>query len=243
MILQATAITVTYDKVEGLKRAYYENEGALKKFFNEATVLPIPDDAPDEIPRIIIKTLHEHAQLNISPIATTFEVRYNADYESDWNLCSQYIEERMSAVFQLLNLLTKNCYKYIGVVTNILYNEIEKRATDQISRVLLNSQKIKDIYDINIKYTFVENKNLFINIMLQNARVFKKDAYIDSAGALSEMEQIAEPLGVIIDINDRYGFNNNKNYKSDSSKLNELILCMTNIIYNKLSNLIEKGEY
>ena len=49
----------------------------MKEHFNEATVLPIPDDAPLEIPRIIIKSLNEHSQLNISPIATTLQINYN----------------------------------------------------------------------------------------------------------------------------------------------------------------------
>ena len=71
MLIQGTSITVTYKKIEGIKKVYYNNEEILKSFFNEATVLPVPDDAPVEIPRIIIKTLNEHAQLNISPVAAT----------------------------------------------------------------------------------------------------------------------------------------------------------------------------
>lgn len=83
MIIQGTSITVTYKKIEGIKKVYYNNEEILKAFFNEATVLPIPDDAPFEIPRILIKTKNEHAQLNISPIAATFEVHYDAGFERD----------------------------------------------------------------------------------------------------------------------------------------------------------------
>ena len=75
MLIQGTSITITYKKIEGIKKAYYNNEEILKQYFNEATALPIPDDAPIDIPRIIVKTINEHAQLNISPTATTFEVQ------------------------------------------------------------------------------------------------------------------------------------------------------------------------
>lgn len=243
MLIHGTSITVTYNKVEGLKRAYYENENILKDYFDEATTLPIPDEAPLEIPRIIIKTSHEHAQLNISPIAATFEVQYDSGFEENWNFCSKYIKERMDVVFQLLDLLTNKCYKYIGMVSNVFYNEVTQGATEKIAQVLLNAKKINNIYDINIKYTFVEDGNIFVNIMLQNARIFNNGAYIDSAGSFCESEQVSESIGVVVDINDRYGFNNNKDYKSDSQKLQKLISSMTNIIDNKLSNLIEKGEY
>lgn len=243
MLIQETSITVTYKKIEGIKRVYYNNEDILKEYFNEATVLPIPDDAPFEIPRIIIKTLNEHGQLNISPVAATFEIHYDAGFERNWSACSEYINDRMTKVFEFLNILTNNTYDYIGLVSNVLYDEVEQNGTKKISESLLNSQKIKGIYDINIRYTFVEKDNIFVNITLQNARLFENGVVINEAGALSPKAQTAESIGAIIDINDRYGFNNVVSYKSDSSMLGVLIECMGNIINNKLAALIEKGEY
>lgn len=243
MLIQGTSISVTYKRIDGIKKAYYNNEELLRDFFNEATVLPVPDDAPVEIPRIIIKTLHEHAQLNISPVAATFEVHYNDGFEKDWNVCAQYIIERMVKVFEFLNILTSNNYEYIGVVSNIIYDEVATEGARKITETLLNSEKISDIHDVNIKYTFVENDNMFVNIMLQNARLFKQGLMIDKAGALCADNQISESIGAIIDINDRYGFNSNPNYKSDSNMLEILLNSMSNIINNKLHILIERGEY
>ncbi len=243
MLIQGTSITVTYKKIEGSKKVDYNNEEILKDYFNEATLLPIRNDAPLEIPRILIRTKNEHAQLNISPIATTFEVRYDAGFERNWQACSEYIINRMTKVFGFLNILTGNTYEYIGLVSNVLYDEVEQGGTEKIAKNLLNVGKIKNLYDINIKYTFIEKENLFVNIMLQNARLFKNGIIVNEAGALSAEDQIAESIGAIIDINDRYGFNTDSDYKSDSSVLNKLIESMGNIIDDKLAALIEKGEY
>lgn len=243
MQIQNASITVAHKRIEGIKKAYYNNEDILKPYFNEATVLPVPDDAPPEIPRIIIKTLHEHAQLNISSIATTFEVNFDAGYEKKWKECSQYIQKRMDSVFQFLNIMTDNQYLYVGLVVNILYDEVEKNGAKKISQVLLNSDKISNIYDVNIKYTFIENENLFVNVMLQNARMYSQSAALNIAGALKHSDEIAESIGAFIDINDRYGFNTDENYKSSSTMLEKIIDCMTNVISNKLENLIERGEY
>ncbi len=243
MLIQGTSITVTYKKIEGIKKVYYNNEDILKEYFNAATVLPIPDEAPFEIPRILIKTRNEHAQLSISPIAATFEVHYDAGFERDWKACSDYITNRMTKVFEFLNILTGNTYEYIGLVSNIIYDEVEQEGTRKISENLLNTKKIKNLYDINIRYTFVEDENLFVNIMLQNARLFKNGVIATEAGALNAKDQVAELIGAIIDINDRYSFNTNPNYTSNGSMLNKLIESMGNIINNKLTTLIEKGEY
>ena len=82
-----------------------------------------------------------------------------------------------------------------------------------------------------------------MNILLQNARLFKGGVNVNSAGVLGKDEQIAESIGAVIDINDRYGFNTKNNYQSDSGKLDYLIQSMGNIVNNKLETLIEKGEY
>ena len=243
MLIKGTSISVTYKKIEGIKKAYYNNEEILKNYFNEATVLPVPDDAPVEIPRIIIKTLHEHAQLNISPVAATFEIHYNAGFEKNWELCAQYIAERMEKVFEFLNILTNNQYEYIGVVSNLIYDEITNNGAKKLSETLLNSKEIKNIYDVSIRYTFVEKSSIFVNIMLQNARMFKEGLVLDQAGALSLCNQTAETIGAIVDINDRYDFNNNPDHRSSSSKLELLLSSMSNIINDKLHTLIEMGEY
>ena len=79
--------------------------------------------------------------------------------------------------------------------------------------------------------------------MLQNARLFKEGVDASTAGSLRMSEQVAESIGAIIDINDRYGFNTDVNYKSNSNMLNELVKSMGNVISNRLGTLIEKGEY
>ena len=80
MFIQSSIVSIMYNKIDNIKKIYYDNSDLLKSFFNEATVLPVPDDAPVEIPRIILKTLHEHSKLSITPVISTFEVQYNNGY-------------------------------------------------------------------------------------------------------------------------------------------------------------------
>ena len=54
MLIQGTSITVTYKKIEGIKKVYHNTEEILKSFFNEAPVLPFPDAPPVAILRIIL---------------------------------------------------------------------------------------------------------------------------------------------------------------------------------------------
>lgn len=243
MLIKGTSISVTYKRIDALKKTYYNNENILKAYFNEATVLPVPDNAPDGIPRIVVTTLHEHAQLNITPVTTTLQILYNDGFEHDWNSCVSYIQERMKPVFAFLNILTENQYDYIGIVTNVLMDDIVSDGAKILASNLLKIHDVRRIYDLDIKYTFVEENNIFVNIMLQNARLFADKVSADTAGALGEKNQIAESIGVIVDINDRYGFNSSENYHTNSSQLNNLIKEMTTVLNNKLNLLLEKGVY
>lgn len=245
MQIQGTAISVTYKKINNLKREFYKNEdNFFKDYFNEPAVLPVPDDAPDEIPRIIIKTLNEHAQLSITPTVTTLHIAYNDGFEKDWDKCAAYIKERMDAVFKFLNVMTDDKYDYIGIVTNVLKDDMESGNAALLADNLLKSGDIsKKLYDINIQYTFVEDDSIFVNIRLQNARLFNEGVAANTAGALSSENQYKETIGAIIDINDRYGFNSKENYYTNSGNLSRLMDKMSNVINNKLQPLILKGTY
>lgn len=243
MLIKNTSISIKYQKIDNLKKNYFLNEDILKEHFNEATVLPIPDDAPLEIPRIIIKSLNEHSQLNISPIATTLQINYKEGFEKDWKKCEQYIQQKMKIVFSFLNIMTNNEYEYIGVITEVLLDEYMKDGAQILAHNLLKNSVDSSIYDLNIRYTFVESDNIFVNIMLQNARLFKNGIDGEIAGSLSMDNQVSESIGVVIDINDRYGYNTCHDYKTDSSKLDFIIAEMTVVMNSKLRGLLEKGAY
>lgn len=243
MLIKSTSISIKYKRIDNLKKTYFENEETLKGHFNEATVLPIPDDAPLEIPRIIIKSSNEHSQLNISPIATTLQINYNSGFERDWKQCEQYIQQKMKIVFSFLNILTNNEYKYIGVITEVLIDEYLKDGAKVLAQNLLKNSEESAIYDLNIRYTFVEDSNIFVNIMLQNARMFKDGTDVEMSGSLSEENQVSESIGAVIDINDRYGYNTCIDYKTDSSKLETIMSEMTVVMESKLKGLLEKGAY
>lgn len=243
MLIQETSISLRYKKIDNLKRTYFINEHILKEQFNEATVLPIPDDAPFEVPRIIVKSKNEHSQLNITPVNATLQINYNDGFEKDWNACKQYILEKMNCVFDFLNILTKNEYEYIGIVSTILMDEYNGDTTRLLSNNLLNGNMQCDIYDLNIKYTFAEEDKYFVNIVLQNARLYRDGIEENSAGALCQANQLAEAVGVIVDINDRYGFNNNVEYKSDRGMLESLVEKLSDILETKLRLLVEQGVY
>ena len=243
MLFQGMLVSVSYKRIDELKKIFFNNEKLLKNYFNEATVLPIPDDASLHFPRIITTTLHEHAQLSISPVTTTFEVFYNEGYEKSWAACFSYLINKISKVFDFLDKITDQNYNNIGVISNVVLDEIQENARQKLLDVLFRNTNIRNIYGIDVKYTFIEKDNFFVNINLQNVRKYKENINPDLAGSLSDSNQVIESIGAIIDVNDKYGFNSYPNYKSKRDNLSIIMDIMSEIINKKLISLVERGEY
>ena len=129
MIIQNSTVNIVMPRVENIKRKFILHEDLLKTHYNEANILPIPDEASIEIPRIVVTSKGEHSQLSISPEAVSLETVYTDDFTSRWDLCRKYIMDRMGDIFGLTEIFTDEGYNYIGIVSNLLWNDITAEGT------------------------------------------------------------------------------------------------------------------
>lgn len=242
MVIQNSIVSISFPKIENIKRKYVLNEEILKDKFNEATILPIPEEIPNEIPRILITSQGEHSQVSISPNTINFQTEYTNGYEKDWEKCKNYIGSRAEDIFRLANQLTNNCYNYTGVIVNLIWDEIEQDANKRLFYNLLRKQAIDNLEDINVKFTYIEKEQYYVNISLQNVRNYV-GFNPEIAGTCHKDKLDLHTVSVTIDINDRYSFHIRENYLSSEQKFKEILSLMTSTINNKLRNLIEKGEY
>ena len=76
---------------------------------------------------------------------------------------------------------------------------------------------------------------------MQNLREFSVQQY--SNGRICITGERKHAISASIDINDRYAANNDVNYKSKKEAFDEILQITSNIINNKLENLVRKGEF
>lgn len=242
MIIQNSAVNIMFSRCENIKKQYILNEEILKDRFNEASILPIPDEAPSEIPRIVVKTKGEHSQLSIAPEAVNFQTVYSDDYTHKWELCEDYIESRIENIFRLTDKFTAEQYKYIGIVTNLIWDDISRDGNKILFKNLFGIQSADNLDDLVVKYTYIEKEKYYTNITLQSARIYKNPNAND-AGSFADDNLEAHTIGITLDINDRYAFNMQKGYISSKTNFVELLKLTTDIINSKLRELVEKGMY
>lgn len=242
MIIQNSAVNILFSRCENIKKQYILNEDILKEKFNEANILPIPDDAPSEIPRIIVKTKGEHSQLNIAPEAATFQTVYTDEHTEKWELCEEYVKSRIEDVFSLTDKFASEKYKYIGIVTNLIWNNVMEKGNKTLFHNLFGNTPADNLEDLVVKYTYIEKERYYVNITLQSIKIFN-DSDDGVAGNYGDDNLKAHTIGITLDVNDRYAFNQQKGYNSNKERFDELMYLTTKIISGKLKNLVEKGVY
>ena len=97
---------------------------------------------------------------------------------------------------------------------------------------------LRAVCDILFPYYPKEEKAL---TELENAREFEVQQFEN--GKTCVMKERRHTVSACIDVNDRYIANKSPEYVSDKNVFNEILEITSNIINNKLKDLVEKGEF
>jgi len=242
MIIQNTNFNIIYPRIQNLRRKIVEFEEKLSVYFLPSNILPIPDDAPEEIPRISMTTKNGHSILNLSLTGASLTTNYDEVFRNSWKNCAEYLNDRVNNVYNILDTLKQERFLFNGLSTQILFDDTHDDPVSMIKERLLNLKTNANPYDLSCKVTFIYENNYYINITFENVRLY--EGLITSLNSsLSSLEERAHVMGITLDVNDRYGFNYSKSYSSDYSKVQRIFNITTDIINNKLGKLISEGVF
>lgn len=123
-------------------------------FDGEPIILPIPNDAPQEIPRIILKNKNESYSLNVG--LSRIDFFYNERNYKDGlpnkefsNLMEDFLDKTTLVTQSLLKISSPRVVRVGFILTSL--TKVAGRATNFISEQYLKQKKIiKDLHSINL---------------------------------------------------------------------------------------------
>jgi len=243
MIIQNTNFSILYPRINNLRRKFVEHEDKLSEYFLPYNILPIPDDAPEEIPRIIMATKNGHSNLQISLNAMMLNTNYDNVFQNNWDACLDYLKKRVNNIYEILqDTLKQDKFLFTGLTTQMIFDNINENPIKLINDRLLNIKVSKEPFDLNCKLTFVYEENYYINITFMNMRFYEGTVALGN-DSLAKLKEKAHNLGIILDVNDRYGFNYKEGYTSNYSKVENVFEITTDIIKNKIDKFIKEGVF
>lgn len=232
-----TSLNIVYPKIDSFRKKFVNSEEKLKKSFLQTTLLPVPDEAAPEIPRVIANTPGSHSMLNMGLTVAAFNTNYDNDFVSNWDKCVAYVKRHTDVINSFISELT-DTREYVGHITNI---DIEDATdgVDRLKKILFDNARYGDAAELSCKFTYIVDETYYVNITVANKEKYNAEV-INNRVYLNETT--AKLLSVLIDVNDRYAASRNRDYVSDQAAIDRIFELTTDFINNKLSTFIESGE-
>ncbi len=204
-------VVILYERADHVKKSVFSLEEKFSGQFLNPELFPVPDEAPVEIPRIIFRSKHGHSSININPIKTELNTQYDNNYNADFDKCFNYIEEK-TAFLKIFSDETKVNIVGVGCVVNLRWPSLDE--TEEVLAEKLEKRLISDVlydgnaYDLRVNIAKVIDGRFFINTNYSNYRnFFSKTPITTPYPRLGELDLQEFGLEVVIDVNDKYGYN------------------------------------
>jgi hypothetical protein len=230
---------IIFPPIPNIREHIFNLENELSLFFPKPfNLIPLPNEAPAEIPRITATSHHGFSNLAISLNSAQFVTNFSDDYSRDWSKCIDYIYTHVGHIYSILKPKFNGKPSYCGLTVNFVHKVEDGDAISLILKNFIKSNSSHPPYDLLVKQTYVIEDEYYVNIQIHNQRLDKNQSI--PIGHLSEFEH-RDLIGISLDINDRYGFNYTPSYYSGDEKIASVFRLTNKIVSEKLEKFVTEG--
>ncbi len=223
--LVMATIAVNHERVADVRSQAFAFEKVLGEHYLPANVLPIPDSVEGVFPRITYASKHGHSQIACSQVSMTLNVQFSLDWQTEHEQAFAYLRERLALVEGMLSLLPTAKPLFTGIV---LVVNVPSTANDAALLAHLHSRLqlpalAAGAYDVEFKTARVLDNRFFLNTVVRNYRSFPGMLTDGLAFRMPSASAVERGAQIIIDLNDRYSFNEQSACVSDQESRRLLI--------------------
>ena len=92
MIIDNICFSLSFERIQNFRQQILDIEKKLgDHFITPLNILPIPDDAPPEIPRIIARSKQNHTELIVSSNNLQISTKFDDNYNKKIDKCFEYM--------------------------------------------------------------------------------------------------------------------------------------------------------
>ncbi len=237
-IIECT-MTVHFLPVNDIRRKALDVEERIKTSFEKPfSILPIPENAPVEYPRILAKTNGEHSTLIITKASVQIQTSFDNDYPNDFEKCTEYMLTKQNELYEIACCLSNfDCF-FSGVTMKLDFDEWDN-PVEQIYSKLFNTSNLKP-YDLQTRAAYVIEDTYYINLDITNARHYT-DVAQTYMPKLCSAKEVGSSIEVQIDVNDRYAYSYLSDYRTSKEKLNVIFDLLKVMVKSKIMSYLDTG--
>jgi len=240
MVILNTHYNILSPHVTDIRKRVVAYEDTLQRDFLPYEILPIPDNAPPDIPRITMETKGRHSMLQISLSGASFQTAYDEQYNQSWDMCREYLEHRASQVYDIMSHVTNGHISTQGFIAQIIINNLQSDPVAMLQKNIAIAGENCTPWDIGGHVTVVKQDKYYINVRVENARLASLQSSPVAQGTESGQTHC---LLLTIEVNDRKLSNENNDYISQKSAAHESMRILHDVIANQVNAFVSKGVF
>lgn len=239
MYIINTTFNIIFDKNTSIRKKVLKDEDRFLDFYLNPSIHPIPDDAPEQIPRVQMMSKNGHSNLSISQTTASLATGFDENFRESWDKCKEYMNERYYHLHDLLDDFTdKAGFNFYGLVTQVIFDEIDNPVESLYNR-LFGDNNIPMPYDLGTTLTYVVD-DYYVNLNISNVRYFE-GFDTTQVVSLNKFKELDHRIGVTVDINNRHAFNSKEGYKPSKSDIDKLIDITGVLLEGNLYDFLKGG--
>ena len=218
------SFSIFFSRQPDIRQKDHDFEKKLKGLYFQPHIIPVPDDLDPEVPRMLFGSEHGFSQIIVSQVTLVLNVTYSSDWQIDISKGRQYLFNRVPILFELLDILKGEKPYFCGLSTRVHLSTKaeEKEIIEHLEKLFLRNS-MNSIYDVQLKITDVLSQRFFSNMTLQNYRSWKLEGLRQGIIRLRQNEASDRGIEISGDFNDRYAFNENKDYYTSRENAEAII--------------------
>lgn len=235
--MESIGFNLFMPKLSDIRKKSITIEERLKEhFFTPFSILPIPDEAPEDIPRIIAKSKNGHSDISISLINAKLHINFDDNFNTDIEKCFVYIKEKIDKLVDIFGEYSSGKFIFSGITSRVVI-DCEHSPIDFLNSKFLNVKSDIIPYNISNKFTYLLEDTYYLNFNIYNLRTF--EATFSEVKLKPDIKESGHYLTIEIDMNDKHGYNHNVDYLCTKQSIYHIINSVKYNINTNINNILE----
>ena len=241
-------VSLLFEPILQIRKSIFDIEEALQGDFLPPNLIQIPDDAPNEIPRIEMRSKNGHSLLQISQIRLDFVTNYDEEYQHDFSKCFKYIQSKSKLIEKAVEVIKPDI-----AITALSFtvqhpikvgDEVDNDVfvTDFSQDTFKDCMTEKDIIDFKINTTARIDDDLFMVTTLNNYRRFTVNGALHTPYPVTATLNKADSgVEYDLEVNDKNRLSSNRGRSLGLTQVGKFLDIISNKI-NAVPCLLESQE-
>ena len=238
MDIAGCTFSLIFNPIPDIRRSLFKIEDCLEGYVKPFQLVPLPENAPLDLPRITATSEKKHSELLVTAQSAQVRTSFDEEYLHDIEKSLTYSQKKAEELLAALTTMDDVALMYAGLSTQIVFRQED--ITDEPASFIKNSYLKIDsdmqLFDASAKIGYKVGDDCFLN--LEVSRQFEVSPISINVSPNSIAVNMGNPnpnqfLSIVVDFNNRLAFNEGHAAGCDHSTIE--------MLYSKIRDFASSG--